>query len=37
MVMRYDDQRGDVAGEIANKLAHDREEATRRHRGKPGP
>jgi integrase/recombinase XerC len=35
MVMRYDDHRGDVAGEIANKLAHRREEATGRHRIKP--
>jgi integrase/recombinase XerC len=32
MVMRYDDHRGDVVGEIASKLAHRREEATRRHR-----
>jgi integrase/recombinase XerC len=35
MVIRYDDRRGDVAGEIANDLAHRREEATRRHRVKP--
>jgi hypothetical protein len=35
MVMRYDDHRCDVAGEIANNLAHRREKTTRRHQIKP--